>query len=158
MLLASFVGMTEIYNFFELLGDIIRNGIAMSKVFTYLFFLAPMLIYNTLPVSVLVAVLVTFGVLTKHNEVTAFKACGVSLHRLAIPVLAISGVFSAGLFAFDHYYLPDTNRKQDALRNEIKGKPVQTYLHPDRKWIFGRGLRIYYYKYFDSSAARRWRA
>jgi LPS export ABC transporter permease LptG len=151
MLLASFVGMTEIYNFFELLGDIIRNGIAMSKVFTYLFFLAPMLIYTTLPVSVLVAVLVTFGVLTKHNEVTAFKACGVSLHRLAIPVLAISGVFSAGLFAFDHYYLPDTNRKQDALRNEIKGKPVQTYLHPERKWIFGRGFRIYYYKYFDNS-------
>jgi LPS export ABC transporter permease LptG/LPS export ABC transporter permease LptF len=151
MLLASFVGMTEIYNFFELLGDIFRNGIAMSKVFTYLFFLAPMLIYNTLPISVLVAVLVTFGVLTKHNEVTAFKACGVSLHRLAIPVLAISGAFSAGLFAFDHYYLPDTNRKQDALRNEIKGKPVQTYLNPTQKWIFGRSSRIYYYKYFDTS-------
>ena len=151
MLLASFVGMTEIYNFFELLGDIIRNGIAMSKVLTYLFFLAPMLIYNTLPVSVLVAVLVTFGVLTKHNEVTAFKACGVSLHRLAIPVLAISSVFSASLFAFDHYYLPDTNRKQDALRNEIKGKPVQTYLNPTQKWIFGKGWRIYYYKYFDTS-------
>jgi len=150
MLLASFVGMTEIYNFFELLSDIIRNGIAMSKVFTYLFFLAPMLIYNTLPVSVLVAVLVTFGVLTKHNEVTAFKACGVSLHRLAIPVLTISGAFSAGLFAFDHYYLPDTNRKQDELRNEIKGKPVQTYLNPTQKWIFGRGWRIYYYKYFDT--------
>jgi len=150
VLLASFVGMTEIYNFFELLSDIIRNGIAMSKVFTYLFFLAPMLIYNTLPISVLVAVLVTFGVLTKHNEVTAFKACGVSLHRLAIPVLVISGAFSAGLFAFDQYYLPDTNRIQDELRNEIKGKPVQTYLHPERKWIFGRGFRIYYYKYFDN--------
>jgi LPS export ABC transporter permease LptG len=149
VLLASFVLMTEIYNFFELLSDIIRNGIAMSRVFTYLFFLAPMLIYNTLPVSVLVAVLVTFGVLTKHNEVTAFKACGISLHRLAIPVLAISGFFSAGLFAFDHYYLPDANRKQDALRNEIKGRPVQTYLHPERQWIFGKGSRIWYYKYFD---------
>jgi LPS export ABC transporter permease LptG len=99
---------------------------------------------------VLVAVLVTFGVLTKHNEVTAFKACGVSLHRLAIPVLVISGAFSAGLFAFDQYYLPDTNRIQDELRNEIKGKPVQTYLHPERKWIFGKGFRIYYYKYFDN--------
>ena len=36
----------------------------------------------------LVAVLVTFGVLTKNNEVTAFKSCGVSLYRLALPVLA----------------------------------------------------------------------
>ena len=150
VLLASFVLMTQVYNFFDLLGDIIRNGIAMSRVFTYLFFLTPMLIYDTLPISVLVAVLVTFGVLTKHNEVTAFKACGISLHRLAIPVLAISGVFSAGLFAFDHFYIPDANRKQDALRNEIKGKPKQTYLHPERKWIFGNGSRIYYYKYFDN--------
>jgi len=150
LLLASFVLMTEVYNFFDLLGDIIRNGIAMSRVFTYLFFLTPMLIYETLPISVLVAVLVTFGVLTKHNEVTAFKACGISLHRLAIPVLAMSGLFSAGLFAFDHFYIPDANRKQDALRNEIKGKPSQTYLHPERKWIFGKGSRIYYYKYFDN--------
>jgi LPS export ABC transporter permease LptG/LPS export ABC transporter permease LptF len=150
ILLASFVLMTEVYNFFDLLGDIIRNSIAMSRVFTYLFFLTPMLIYETLPISVLVAVLVTFGVLTKHNEVTAFKACGISLHRLAIPVLAMSGAFSAGLFAFDHFYIPDANKRQDALRNEIKGKPVQTYLHPERKWIFGKGSRIYYYKYFDN--------
>lgn len=151
VLISSFVMMTEIYNFFDLLSDIIHNGIPMSKVFTYLFFLAPLLIYKTLPISVLVAVLVTFGVLTKHNEVTAFKACGVSLHRLAIPVLALSLMFSMGLFAFDHFYLPGANRKQDALRNEIKGKPVQTYLNPERKWIFsGSGSRIYYYKYFDN--------
>lgn len=147
VMLASFVMMTEIYNFFELLSDIIRNNIPMSKVFAYLFFLAPMLIYKMLPISVLVAVLVTFGVMTKHNEVTAFKACGVSLHRLAIPVLTISAIFSVGLFAFDHFYLPETNRKQDALHNEIKGKPVQTYLHPDRPWIFGKGSRIWYYQY-----------
>src|SRR2546426_861148 len=128
---------TAVYNFFELMGDIVRNHIAMSRVFLYLFFLIPKLIYDTLPVSVLVAVLVTFGVLTKHNEVTAFKACGVSLHRLAAPVLAVALFFSAGLFAFDHFYVPDANRKQDALRNEIKGRPVQTYLNPQRKWILG---------------------
>ena len=76
----------------------------------------------------LVGVLVTFGVLTKHNEVTAFKACGVSLYRLAIPILVASIFLSGALFAFDHYYVPDANRRQDALRNEIKGKPLQTYL------------------------------
>ena len=151
VLLASFVMMTEVYNFFALMGDIVRNHIAMSRVFLYLFFLIPKLVYDTLPVSVLVAVLVTFGVLTKHNEVTAFKACGVSLHRLAAPVLAVALFFSAGLFAFDHFYVPDANRKQDALRNEIKGRPVQTYLNPQRKWILGsKGSRIWYYKYFDN--------
>ena len=149
MLLASFVSMSQIYNFFELLGDIVRNRIPLAKVFTYLFFLTPQLIYKTLPISVLVGVLVTFGMLTKHNEVTAFKACGVSLYRLAIPILVASTFLSGGLFAFDHYYVPEANRRQDALRNEIKGRAVQTYLSPERKWIFGKGPRIYYYKFFD---------
>lgn len=149
LLLISFVLMTEVYTFFELLSDIFKNKIPMSRVFVYLAFLTPKLIYDTLPISVLVAVLVTFGILTKHNEVTAFKACGVSVHRLALPVILMSCLFSAGLFAFDHYYVPEANRKQDAIRNEIKGRPVQTWLRPDRKWIFGSGPRIYYYKYYD---------
>lgn len=153
VLLASFVSMTQIYNFFELLGDIVRNKIPLAKVFTYLFFLTPKLIYDTLPISVLVGVLVTFGMLTKHNEVTAFKACGISLYRLAIPILVVSSVLSGGLFAFDHYYVPEANRRQDALRNEIKGRAVQTYLSPERKWIFGKGPRIYYYKFFDQGEA-----
>ncbi len=149
LLLVSFVVMTHVFTFFELLSDILKNGVPMSRVLTYLFFLTPKLIYDSTPVSVLVAVLVTFGVLSKQNEVTALKACGVSLHRLAVPVLLTSAALSLALFAFDHYYVPEANRKQDAIRNEIKNRPVQTYLRPDRKWIFGRGSRIYYYRYFD---------
>ena len=154
MLLASFVLMAEVYNFFELLSFIVKNSIPLGKVFSYLFFLLPKLIYDTLPISVLVAVLVTFGILTKQNEITAFKACGVSVHRLAVPILLMSAALSAGLFAFDHYYIPSANLRQDALRAEIKGQPVQTYLRPDRKWIFGQDSahpRIYYYKYFEAS-------
>ncbi len=53
LMLASFVLMIQIYTFFELLSDIVRNKIAMSRVFTYLAYLAPKLIYDTLPISVL---------------------------------------------------------------------------------------------------------
>jgi LPS export ABC transporter permease LptG/LPS export ABC transporter permease LptF len=149
VLAGAFVLLTQVFTFFELLGDIVRNQVAMSRVFTYLFFLTPKLIYDVTPVSVLVAVLITFGVLSKNNEVTAFKACGVSLHRLALPVLLSSAGLSLFLFAFDHYYVPEANRVQDALRAEIKGSPVQTYLDPGRKWVRGSGSQIYYYKYFD---------
>jgi LPS export ABC transporter permease LptG/LPS export ABC transporter permease LptF len=153
LLLASFVLMTHVYTFFELLSDIVKNHIAMLRVFTYLFFLTPQLIYDSAPISVLVAVLITFGILTKHNEITAIKASGVSLYRLTLPVLAAAMLLSAGLFAFDHYYVPGANRKQDAIRKEIKGKPVQTYLHPERQWVFDPGSkddpRIFYYKYLD---------
>jgi LPS export ABC transporter permease LptG/LPS export ABC transporter permease LptF len=149
LFLAGFVITSEVFFFFELLGDTIRHNVAMSRVFTYLFFLTPKLIYDTTPMAVLVAVLVTFGIMAKNNEVTAAKACGTSIHRLALPVLVASLLLSAGLFAFDYYVVPDANRRQDALRAEIKGKPVQTYLNPDRKWIFGRGSRIFYYRFFD---------
>ena len=155
LMLASFVSLELIRNFFELIGDMMRNNIPLWKMFTYLFFLTPQLIYEMLPVSILVAVLVAFGVLSKQNEVTAFRACGVSLYRLAVPVLLGSTLFSGGLFAFDFYYVPDANRKQDALRDEIKGRATQTYLKPDRKWIMGyNSSRIYNYKYFDNSAKR----
>ncbi|HYP08088.1 MAG TPA: LptF/LptG family permease [Bryobacteraceae bacterium] len=153
LLLVSFVLMTDVYTFFELLSDVLKNSIGMSLMAKYLVYLTPMLVYDSTPISILVAVLVTFGILTKNNEVTAMKACGVSLYRLAIPVFAASAVLSAALFAFDYYVIPDANKTQDAIRNQIKGRPTQTYLDPNRKWIFGAGSsRIYYYKYFDPAA------
>jgi len=156
LLLASFVAMAQVFTFFELLGDILKHHIAMSRVAEYHFFLTPKLLCDSTPVSVLVAVLVTFGVMSKNNEVTAFKATGVSLYRLAAPVLIASFVISLGLFAFDYYkVLPEANRRQDAIRNEIKGRAVQTYLRPDRRWILGGpDSNIYYFfKYFDQRTA-----
>jgi LPS export ABC transporter permease LptG/LPS export ABC transporter permease LptF len=150
LFLLSFVLMTQVFTFFELLSDILKNHISMWRVFEYHVFLTPKLLYDSTPVSAMVAVLVTFGILAKHNEVTAMRACGVSVHRLALPVVFTSTLLSALLFAFDYYYVPAANRRQDAIRAEIKGRPVQTYLSPGRPWIFGRGSRIYYYKYFDA--------
>jgi len=151
LLLASFVLIFHVFTFFELLSDIIKNHPSMTKVLTYHFFLTPRLIYDFTPIGVLTAVLVAFGVLTKHNEITAFKACGISVYRLTVPVLVASMFLSGSLFAFDHYWVPEADRRQDALRNEIKGKAPQTYLRPDRKWIYGLHDRVYYYKYFDQA-------
>ncbi len=152
LFLVSFVLMTEVYTFYELLSDIIRNKIPMSRVLTYLYYLAPMLIYGSTSMSAMVAVLVTFGVMTKNNEVIAFKSCGISLYRLSVPVILASLLLSASLFAFDYYYVPEANRRQDAIRAEIKGSPVRTYDRPEQTWISGQGWRrFYYYKYLDSS-------
>jgi LPS export ABC transporter permease LptF/LPS export ABC transporter permease LptG len=150
--LVSFVLMFHVFTFFELLSDVIKNHVPISRVFTYLFFLSPRLIYRFTPVSVLTAVLVVFGVLTKNNEVTAFKACGVSMYRLTVPILVGGLLLSGGLFAFDHYWVPDADRIQDAIRAEIKGRPAQTYLDPKRTWFYGLEDRIYNYKYFDQRA------
>lgn len=146
--IAAFVSMTQIYNFFELLGDIAKNEIPLSKALSYHLFLTPELIYRTLPFGVLLAVLVSFGIMTKNNEVTALKACGISVRRLGIPVILMSGVISVAAFAADYSWIPRANQIQDSLRNEIKGRPPQTYKNPDRKWVF-HDNHVFYFRHFD---------
>ena len=154
LVLVSFVLLMLIFTFFELLGDIIRNRTPLVTVGEYLIDLTPSMIYNIVPLGVLVAVLVTFGVLTRTNELTAMKATGISLYRVMVPIVVVSAVLAVSLFLFDESYLPSANRRQEALRSIIKGKPAQTFLRPDRKWIFGhqdpgKPGRIFYYQFFD---------
>lgn len=149
LVLSTFVVLTLVFTFFELLGDIIRNRIALITVGEYLMNVIPSMVYLMTPLSVLIAVLVTFGLLQKSNELTAMKATGISLYRLIVPVITLSAILSIALFTFDQFYLPHANKRQDALRNEIKGKPAQTYLNPQHKWIFGAHHEIYYYEFFD---------
>ncbi len=153
VLLAALVALIEVFTFFELLGDMIKNDISMSTMLDYLWHLAPSLIYQLTPIGTLVASLICFGVLTKYNEVTAFKAGGVSVHRLAAPVLVASLLVSCMLFAFDHRYIPEANRRQEMLRAEIKKKPVATHLRRNREWVYGQGSRIYNYHFLDPEKA-----
>jgi LPS export ABC transporter permease LptG len=149
-LIVTFIGIYIIVDFFQLMGDIVHNHVAPLVVANYYFYLTPQIVYLMLPMSILVATLVNFGILTKSNQVTAIKATGTSLYRIAVPILLAAMVASAGMFVLEDYYLPQTNQHQDALRNQIKGKPAQTYLRPDRQWIFGQGERIYNYRFFDA--------
>jgi LPS export ABC transporter permease LptF/LPS export ABC transporter permease LptG len=146
---SAFLTLLLVFTIFELLGDILRNRISPLIIGEYLVNVAPFFLYNISHLSMLLAVLITFGLLQRSNEITAIKATGTSIYRVIVPVL-ISAIFlAAGLFLFDQFYLPGANRRQDALRNLIKGKPSQTYLNPDRKWIFGQHSNIYYYQLFD---------
>jgi LPS export ABC transporter permease LptG len=85
------------------------------------------------------------------------KATGISLYRLVVPIVVIAATLAVSLFLFDEFYLPQANRRQEALRSTIKGRPPQTFLHPEQKWIFGQPRpgepgRIFYYQFFDHDA------
>jgi len=150
MIVAAFVMLLLVFTLFELLGDILRNQVSPITVGEYLLNVTPYFLYYPIaPLSMLLAVLVTFGLLQRSNEITAIKATGISLYRVVVPVLIASTVVAGVLFLSDQLYLPYTNKRQDALRSQIKGKPPQTYLRPDRKWIFGQHSDIYYYQFFD---------
>jgi LPS export ABC transporter permease LptG/LPS export ABC transporter permease LptF len=154
MVLATFILLMLVFTFFERLGDIIRNRTPLVTVGAYLFNLVPSMVYTLMPLGVLVAVLVTFGVLNRSSELIAMKATGISIYRVIVPVLVIAAVLAISLFLFDESYLPAANRRQEALLGIIKGRPAQTFLRPDQKWIFGeqepgKPGRIYYYQFFD---------
>jgi LPS export ABC transporter permease LptG/LPS export ABC transporter permease LptF len=157
LILFSFSTLFLIFTFFELIGDIIRNRTALVTVGDYLINLIPFILYNVTPLCALVAVLVTFGALSRSSELTAMKATGISLYRIIAPVLFTTLVIAGCLFAFDELYLPAANRRQEALRSVIKDKPAQTFLRPDRKWISGQAgpsdspTRIFYYQFFDAA-------
>ena len=154
LVLLAFVLLMLIFTVFELLGDILRNHIGWSTVGEYLINLTPSMLYQIAPLAVLIAVLVTFGVLNRNSEIIAMKATGISLYRLVIPVVAVSAVLAVSLFLFGEFYLPQANQRQEALRSIIKGRPPQTFLNPEQKWIFGQPRpgepdRIFYYQFFD---------
>jgi LPS export ABC transporter permease LptG/LPS export ABC transporter permease LptF len=149
MILTTFLVLALVFTFFELLTDIVRNKVPLVTVAEYLWNLSPSMIYLMAPMAVLLGVLITFGLMDKSSELIAMKASGFSIYRATLPVIVLCGVFAGALFVFDQLYIPRTNRQQEILRNEIKGKPPQTYLQADRKWIFGQNNEIYYYRVFD---------
>jgi len=155
LVLCGFVMLMLVFTFFELIGDILRNRIPLSTVGQYLINLTPSMLYQIAPLAVLIAVLVTFGVLNRNSEIIAMKATGISLYRLVVPVIGIAAILAVSLFLFDEYYLPQANRRQEALRNIIKGRPPQTVNNPEQHWIFGQPNpgepgRIFYYQFFDA--------
>ncbi|HWG48731.1 MAG TPA: LptF/LptG family permease [Candidatus Acidoferrales bacterium] len=159
LILASFLVLTIVFTFFELISDIVHNKIHMLTVGEYLINQVPSLLYLVTPLSVLLGVLVTFGLMQKSNEITAMKATGISIYRAVVPILALSLGVAGGLFLLDQWYVPYANKRVETLKNLIKGRPAQTYSRPDRKWIFGQtskkhgseaqNRKIYYYEFYE---------
>jgi LPS export ABC transporter permease LptG/LPS export ABC transporter permease LptF len=154
LVLSAFVMLMLVFTAFDLLGDILRNHIALSKVGAYLIYLTPDMLYHLAPLAVLISVLVTFGALNRNSEIIAMKATGISLYRLVIPIVGIAAILALILFLFDQFYLPQANQRQEALRDIIKGRPPRTVLHPEQTWIFGLShpgepSRIFHYQFFD---------
>jgi lipopolysaccharide export system permease protein len=149
VLLAAFVIIFEAFTLFDLLGDISKNRVPLMVVANYFLYLVPLMLYQLAPLATLVACLVTLAALAKSNEVIAFKASGISLYRLIFPLALAGLLLAAGMFLLDDTFLPYANQRQDALRNDIKGRPAQTYFQPARQWIFGENDKIYNYELFD---------
>ncbi len=91
---AAFTMVYVIFDLFNNLDDFIRGRAPISGVLRFYVMMIPASLTYIMPVSLLLAVLWSLSILTKNNEMTAMRACGVSMNRLMAP-LALVGLASA---------------------------------------------------------------
>ena len=148
----SFVGLLGLFYisaFVDRAEKIFKGQATTGRVGEFLIYSTPQFVYFIIPIAVLLSVLVTFGMLSRTNELTVMKACGVSLYRTALPVVALSLVGSAILFGLEQRILAQSNRQAEALDNEIRGRPPRNMNPLNRRWVVARDGSIYHYGFFD---------
>jgi len=152
LVLVSTAALFVIVDYTDLSGDIRTNHIAFHTVASYYRFLIFQILNYTLPISVLVATLVTFGIFSKNNEVTAFKSGGMSLYRAALPIVGIALAISVLAYLQLDYVLPYSNQRVEELRGRIKAKkmihPVPT-AHQQKLWFLGKGRYLINFLNYD---------
>ena len=150
LVLVSTLALFIIVDYTDLAGDIRRNHVAFHTIFAYYRFVVFQILNYTVPISVLVTTLVTFAIFSKNNEVTAFKSSGISLYRIALPVLVLGIVTSVLSYLLLDYVLPYSNRRTDELRSRIKStRPVSVANQQQKLWFHGRGNYIINFLSYD---------
>lgn len=152
--LVSVVSVSAIIGFFERVDSVYENNKPLSLLFAFIWYKIPESMQYILPVTALMAALLSLGLLTKFNEVTAMKTCGISIYRIMIPVLLLSGLVSFCSFYIQDYILPYSNKRAEQIWDEIQDLPARSYGHLGRRWMLSSVRdRIYYYRYFDQNAS-----
>ena len=128
-----------LFTFFDLIDDVLENDRSYGLLVSYFFYLAPHILMLLVPLSILIGTLIAFGLLDKTGQITALKACGVSVYRVSLSVLGLTLLVGGFLYVLQEYVLPYANQRQDNLRTIIKGRPAQTFYQQGRNWIFGEG-------------------
>lgn len=91
--LAAFIMLFIVADLFDNLSTFIGGRTAPARIVLYYLARIPTGLPHIAPASLLLALLYCLSHLTKNNELTALRACGVSTGRLMRPFLAV-GVFS----------------------------------------------------------------
>ena len=146
---AALIGLFYIAAFLEQTDKVFKGQATWTMLLTFLMYQTPEYVYYVIPLSVLLATLVTIGLLTKNSELVVMKACGISLYRVALPLLLCSLVAGAALFAIEQTILGPWTRRAYAIRHVMRGFPPQTFDVLERRWLVGRNGDIYHYAYFD---------
>lgn len=99
-------------NMVEELRDFIDNHVPIIQVLTYYIYFVGWILKSFLPVFVLLAALITIGILARKNEILAMKSSGLSLYRIAAPLLIFSFFLSIAHIYYNEEIFPEPNKRR----------------------------------------------
>ncbi len=135
-------------DFFEKIDNFLDAGLPLSRAGEYFLYNIPFIVAQILPVSLLLAVLITFSLMTKHNEILALKSSGVSVYSLLRPAVTIGIISTVALFFFSEWVVPvATQKANDIWLREVKKKAAVVSREKDI-WIKDQRM-ITYIRYFN---------
>ena len=145
------VATTLVFTLFDLIPSISRNRVSFPFAAVYFLFLSPQILYIIAPFALVTATIGAYFILLRSNQLVILSASGLSLLRLAMPVLAVTVATGVLLFFLSESILPTTNREQDARYHQIKAKKIeQAAFAFGRRWAYGNNHSIFGFLYSDS--------
>ena len=100
-------------------GDLVGKGLPWTVIAEFMVLSVPFTVAMTLPMAVLVATLHAFSRFASENEITAFKASGVSMQLLVRPVIMAAVVLTLFMVWFNDQVLPRANHRLATLQSDI---------------------------------------
>lgn len=138
-----------------LIDAVVQRKQPAILVFTYFKYFIPGALVLTLPFAVMIAAVLSVTLLSRHGELTALKASGMSARRICLPILVITLLLCALLHLVQDRIAPETNRRAQSVKDLIQGRSPRTYgWSPGGRWTFGSDGRLYHYRLFDPQALR----
>ncbi len=122
------------------IDELVGKGLEWYVVAKLIIYASTVLVPMALPLSILLASLMTFGNLGENSELTAMKAAGISLQRIMKPLIILSLLISLIAFFFANNIMPVANLKMQSLLYDIRNKQPTFKIQPN---TFYNGLKGY---------------
>jgi lipopolysaccharide export system permease protein len=95
------------------------KGLSLGTVLKFLVYNSAWIISLAIPMSILIATLMAFGRLSSDNEITAFKASGISMNKLILPAMIFGLIVFSLITPFNLWILPEMNHNVRKISHEI---------------------------------------
>jgi len=106
------------------------KGLDALTIFEYLYLNLAWIIALSVPMSLLISSVMTFGRMAQQNEITALKSAGVNLYNIIKPALWFGTFVAIGLCIFNNFILPEMNYNARLLARDIYKKKPELSIEP----------------------------